>query len=66
MKKINKYEFNGVMEYANVFTFEIEAKTEEEAKRKALVEVENHIRPEDAEFIRYILDDPISLPKSKS
>ena len=53
------YEFNGVINYAHCFSFEVEAKTKKEAIKMAEEKVKMCIDPASAEFQDYILDKPI-------
>lgn len=55
------YEFNGVIEYAHCFSFMIEAKSVEEAKKKADKELNRHINSSNAEYSSHIIDEPILI-----
>ncbi len=56
------FEFNGVLEYAHCFSFEIKAKTKKEAIALAKEKVKTLPDPATAEYQGYIIDKPILLP----
>jgi len=67
MKKT--YEINGVMTYAHVIGFEVEAKSYTEARQIAKEKTDSLIDPAMAEFQECIFDKPIliqSAPLSKT